>query len=132
MSDDGTWVTVLDVLSAACLLAGALLALAAAVGVLRFPDVLSRMHAATKPQVLGLLLVLLGTAIRLRNSVDVWMLVLTGAFQLVTAPVSAHLVGRLAYRTRHLRRDLLLTDELAPASPPSRRRRKGANRRKKR
>ena len=101
-----------DVLAAVLILCGSALALAAAVGILRFPDVLSRMHAATKPQVLGMLLVLAGAAIRLRNSVDVWMLVLTGAFQLATAPVAAHLVGRLAYRTRHLRRDLLLVDEL--------------------
>jgi multicomponent Na+:H+ antiporter subunit G len=103
---------VLDVLAAVLIICGSALALAAAVGILRFPDVLSRMHAATKPQVLGMLLVLTGAAIRLHNSVDVWMLVLTGAFQLATAPVAAHLVGRLAYRTRHLRRDLLLLDEL--------------------
>lgn len=107
-----------DVLSAVLILCGAALALAASIGIVRFPDVLSRMHAATKPQVLGMLLVLTGTAIQLRNSVDVWMLVLTGAFQLTTAPVAAHLVGRLAYRTRHIRRDLLLLDEI-DSSPPS-------------
>ncbi|RJK95979.1 monovalent cation/H(+) antiporter subunit G [Vallicoccus soli] len=107
--------TALDVLAAVLLISGAALALAASVGVLRFPDVLSRMHAATKPQVLGMLLVLAGAAVRLRTSVDVWMLVLTGAFQLMTAPVAAHLVGRLAYRTRHVRTDLLVCDELADA-----------------
>ena len=42
-------------------MAGALLGLAAGIGVLRFPDALSRMHAATKPQVLGVLLLLLGS-----------------------------------------------------------------------
>lgn len=103
----------LDVLAAVLLLSGAALALAAAVGVLRFVDVLSRMHAATKPQVLGILLCLAGAGIRLRDSIDLWMLVLTGAFQLLTAPVAAHLIGRLAYRTRHVRRDRLFVDELA-------------------
>ncbi|MGK2855553.1 MAG: cation:proton antiporter, partial [Microbacteriaceae bacterium] len=39
-------------------LSGSALALTAAIGVVRFPDTLSRMHAASKPQVLGLLLVL--------------------------------------------------------------------------
>jgi multicomponent Na+:H+ antiporter subunit G len=109
--------SVLDVLAGALVVAGALLALAAALGVMRFPDVMTRMHAATKPQVLGLLLVLAGASIRLRTSVDVWMLVLTGAFQLVTAPVAAHLIGRLAYRTRHVRRDLLVVDELEDSGP---------------
>ena len=50
--------TVADVLAGACLISGALLSLAAGVGLLRFPDLLSRMHAATKPQVLGLFLLL--------------------------------------------------------------------------
>jgi multicomponent Na+:H+ antiporter subunit G len=110
---------ILDVLSAVLLLSGAVLTLAAAVGVLRFPDVLSRMHAATKPQVLGLLLVLCGVGIELRESVDVWMLALAGGFQLLTAPIAAHLVGRLAYRTRHVRRDLLTLDDLERDSPPA-------------
>lgn len=108
---------VLDVVSATLLLAGGLLTLTAAVGVVRFPDVLTRMHAATKPQVLGLLLVLGGAGLQLRGHVDVWMLALAGGFQLLTAPISAHLVGRLAYRTRHVRRDLLVVDELERDDP---------------
>ncbi len=107
----------LEVLSAVLLVAGGLLTLAAAIGILRFNDVLTRMHAATKPQVLGLLLVLSGAALQLRDSVDVWMLALAGGFQLLTAPISAHLVGRLAYRTRHVRRDLLVVDDLERDDP---------------
>ena len=59
-------------------LGGSTLALTAAIGVVRFPDTLTRMHAATKPQVLGLLLVLAGAAIRLRGNADVGMLILDG------------------------------------------------------
>ena len=40
------------------------------------------------------------------------MLLLVAAFQLLTAPVSAHMISRVAYRRRHVRRDLLLVDEL--------------------
>ena len=105
--------TVLDVVGTVLIVAGALLALTAAIGMLRLPDLLSRMHAATKPQTLGLVLVAVGTALHLRGGVDVWMLVLAAAFQLLTAPVTAHLVGRLAYRTGGVRHDLLHTDELA-------------------
>jgi multicomponent Na+:H+ antiporter subunit G len=103
----------LDVLSAICLLGGAALSLAAGIGVVRFPDVLSRMHAASKPQVLGLLLVLIGVGLRLRTGFDITTLVLVAVFQLTTAPVAAHMVGRSAYRTRRVRRDLLIVDELS-------------------
>ena len=58
---------VLDLLGAVFLLAGTIFCLAAAVGVVRFPDVLTRLHAATKPQVFGLMLVLTGVALTLRT-----------------------------------------------------------------
>jgi multicomponent Na+:H+ antiporter subunit G len=109
--------TALDVVAAVLMIAGAAFTLAAAVGVLRFRDVLGRMHAATKPQTLGIVLVLAGAGVRLRDSVDLWMIVLVIGFQLLTAPTAAHLVGRLGYRTRHVRRDRLHVDELA-ADPP--------------
>ncbi len=99
-----------DVVAFACLLAGAALCLTAGLGLVRFPDVLSRMHAGTKPQVLGVLLVMIGAAIRLDGWANAWMLLLVAAFQLLTAPVSAHLISRVAYRRRHVRRDLLMVD----------------------
>jgi multicomponent Na+:H+ antiporter subunit G len=101
-----------DAVALGCLLAGAFLCLTAGLGLLRFPDVLSRMHAGTKPQVLGVLLVMVGGAIRLHGLAATWMLLLVAAFQLLTAPVSAHMISRVAYRRRHVRRDLLLVDEL--------------------
>ena len=108
-----TATAVADFLAGFCLIAGAVLSLAAGVGLLRFPDLLSRMHSATKPQVLGLLLILTGAALRLHNTIDVTTLVLVGLFQLATAPVSAHMVGRAVYRAGSVRRDLLVVDELA-------------------
>ncbi|GGM08667.1 MULTISPECIES: monovalent cation/H(+) antiporter subunit G [Micromonospora] len=104
---------VLDIAAAVFLIAGAVLCLAAGVALVRFPDLFSRMHAAAKPQVLGLLLVLIGCALRLRSGVDITTLVLVGVFQLATAPVAAHMVGRAAYPDEQTRSDLLLTDELA-------------------
>ena len=105
--------TVADVLAGICLVSGAVLSLAAGVGLLRFPDLISRMHAATKPQILGLLLILAGAALRLQTTIDITTLVLVGAFQLVTAPVAAHMVGRAVYRSGRVRADLLVVDELA-------------------
>lgn len=103
---------VFDIVTAVLILSGAALALTAAVGVVRFPDTLTRMHAATKPQVLGLLLVLAGAAIRLRGNSDVGMLILTGMFTVITAPVIANRVGQLAYREQNVRDDLLTRDEM--------------------
>jgi multicomponent Na+:H+ antiporter subunit G len=108
---------VADVVAIACLLAGSLLCLTAGLGLLRFPDVLTRMHAGTKPQVLGVLLVMLGAAIRLHGWSATWMLLLVAVFQMLTAPVSAHMISRVAYRRRHVRRDLLAVDELGPTPP---------------
>jgi multicomponent Na+:H+ antiporter subunit G len=104
---------VADWLGGFCLLAGAVLGLAAGIGVYRFPDALGRMHAATKPQVLGVLLLLLGLALRLRTPADLGMIALVAIFQLATAPVAAQMVARAAYRSGRFDRDLLDTDELA-------------------
>ncbi len=101
-----------DVVVSALLIGGALMSLAAGIGLVRFPDLLSRMHAATKPQVLGLLLLLLALAVENESWILVPVLVLCWVFQLLTSPVSAHMVGRAGYRTRHLRRDMLTLDEL--------------------
>lgn len=100
-----------DIVTAVLILSGSTLALTAAIGVVRFPDTLSRMHAATKPQVLGLLLVLIGAAIRLRGNVDLGMLILTGIFTMITAPVVANRVGQLAYHEQNVH-DKLTKDEL--------------------
>ncbi len=105
---------ILQVVAAALILIGAALAFTAAVGIVRFPDTLSRMHAATKPQVVGLLLVLTGAVIELRGNVDIWMLVLVGVFTLVSAPVIAHIVGRVAFREQRGRDGLLIINEMEP------------------
>ena len=102
----------IDVVSAVFMIVGAVMSLAAAIGLLRFPDLMSRMHAATKPQVLGLFLLLAAVGLQLRTW-WVWpVLLVAWIFQLLTVPVSAHMVGRAGYRTTHLHRELLSTDEL--------------------
>ena len=114
-----SWSTVADVAAAACLVLGALLTLTAAIGILRFPDVLTRMHSATKPQVLGLLLVLLGLGLRLRDVSTIGLLALVALFQLVTSPIASHMVGRASFRAGQVRRDLLVVDELSDVLPGS-------------
>ena len=80
-------------------LAGALLALLAAVGILRLPDVFTRMQSATKASTLGVGCLLIGLillhptaefAIRAGSIV---------AFIMLTSPVSAHAIARAAAQT---------------------------------
>jgi multicomponent Na+:H+ antiporter subunit G len=102
-----------DLIGAACLVGGAFFCLGGALGLVRFPDVLARMHAATKPQVFGLLLVLLGVAFSIRD-LKVWLsLLVVITLQILTAPVAGHLIGRVAYRSGAWEPDDLLVDELA-------------------
>lgn len=101
----------IDVIAGALLILGAAFALVAAIGVVRFPDVLTRMHAATKPQTLGLLLILAGLALRIDSLTDLTLVLVVALFQLLTAPVSAHMVGRAAFRTRQVDRTSLAVDE---------------------
>ncbi|MEB3368106.1 monovalent cation/H(+) antiporter subunit G [Saccharopolyspora mangrovi] len=100
-----------DVFSAICLIGGALSCLFGAIGLLTFPDVTARLQAATKPQTLGLILILIGTGVQLDLGYATG-LILVGLFQMLTAPVLAQLVGRAAYRTGSVERDTLVVDEL--------------------
>lgn len=100
-----------DVLAAVLLLSGGLICLLGAIGVLRFPDLLSRLQATTKPQTFGLLLVLAGTALRLPVEAAAG-LGLVALFQVMTTPVFAQLAGRAAHRTGNVEKGVLRTDEL--------------------
>lgn len=105
----------LDALSAAFLVLGALFSVAAGIGLIRFPDALARMHAATKPQVLGLMLVLGAIALSERSWAVLLMLVPVILFQMLTAPISAHMIGRAGYRAGNISDDHLYVDELDEA-----------------
>jgi len=102
----------LDLLAAISLLLGALLSVAAGVGLVRFPDALSRMHAATKPQILGLIFVVIAIALESREWSPLLLLIPVVLFQMLTAPISAHMVGRAGYRTGNFDHGLMITDEL--------------------
>jgi multicomponent Na+:H+ antiporter subunit G len=94
-------------------LAGAALTLLAAVGVVRLPDVLSRMHSLTKASTVGLVLVLLGGAITLDHPNDKTSLLLAGALQILTMPVGANLLSRATYLARGIPSAVDTVDEYA-------------------
>ena len=112
-----SWTQMADVVAVLCFSLGALLAMIAAIGVVRLPDLLSRMHAATKPQVLGLMLILTGLAFRLREPEAIGILLLIGTFQLLTTPVANHMVGRASFRAGQVREEHLVVNDLQGVLP---------------
>ena len=76
---------------------GAALVLLAAVGVVRFGDVLARLHALAKASTLGLLLLLTGAAVNLRDLNDLTSVVLAGILHLLASPPASNMVSRAAY-----------------------------------
>jgi multicomponent Na+:H+ antiporter subunit G len=76
---------------------GAAFSLVAAVGLLRLPDLYSRMHAASKAGTLGSGVMLLALAVYTDDQAILLRALAGVAFFLLTAPVSAHLLAKVAY-----------------------------------
>lgn len=77
--------------------AGALLILIAAIGTLRFPDSLTRMHALSKASTLGVTLALIGAAVAMTRLDDVMSLVFAAGLLGFTNPVASTLLARSTY-----------------------------------
>ena len=78
---------------------GAILVLLAAIGVLRMPDLFTRMQAATKASTLGLGCLLAAAAVELADYSSIVRAASIGAFVMLTSPVSNHVIARAAYLT---------------------------------
>ena len=89
----------IEVLTSIILFLGSLFCLIAGVGMLRLPDTLTRMHAATKAGTLGAGLILIAEAVFFRDTGITLRALAAIVFLLLTAPVAAHLIGRAAYHS---------------------------------
>jgi multicomponent Na+:H+ antiporter subunit G len=83
-------------ISGALFLAGSTLALLASVGVLRMPDVFTRMQASTKASTLGVGCLLTGLAIARPEMSFIFRAATIGAFMMLTTAVAAHVIARAA------------------------------------
>jgi multicomponent Na+:H+ antiporter subunit G len=81
----------------ALLIVGAGFLLLAAIGVLRMPDLFTRMQTATKAVTLGISCILFSVALYMQDFGVSVRAVLTVVFFFLTAPVAAHVIGRAAY-----------------------------------
>ena len=87
----------IDILTAVLWMAGSAFALLAAVGVVRMPDVFTRMQASTKASTLGLGCPLIGAALQLGDVGSFLRALGIGGFLLVTTSVAAHVIARASY-----------------------------------
>jgi multicomponent Na+:H+ antiporter subunit G len=86
-----------QIMSMTFFLIGAACMVVAAIGVVRMPDLLMRLHCSTKSVTLGVSCVMLGAALHF-SDVAIWARALAViAFVFATAPVAAHVLGRAAY-----------------------------------
>jgi multicomponent Na+:H+ antiporter subunit G len=97
---------------------GSAFAFLAALGVVRMPDVFTRMQASTKASTLGLGCLLLGSALQLADLASIIRLVSIGAFIFLTTPVSAHVIARASYKAHVPLWDGTVLDERRTAHEP--------------
>jgi multicomponent Na+:H+ antiporter subunit G len=100
-------------------LVGAVLVLVAAVGVVRLDDVLARLHALAKASTLGVLLLLTGVAVNLRDLNDLTSVVLAGILHLLASPPASNMISRAAYLAEGLPEGALDERARPPAGNPS-------------
>ncbi len=89
----------IEVLVSILLIMGAAFMVLASVGVLRLPDLPTRMHATTKAGALGAMLTMAGVAFHFGDSTVVARAVAIVVFIFLTAPIAAHVIGRAGYFT---------------------------------
>lgn len=77
---------------------GVFFSLASAIGIIRFPDVYTRLHAGTKALTGGALFVLLGAALQADSWQSAAKILLIAGFLLATNPLSTHAIARACYR----------------------------------
>lgn len=103
---------ILAYVAGALLIVGAFFSLAAAIGILRLPDLYTRMHAASKAGTLGSGLAFVAIAVFALDG-SVALRALAGfVFFLLTAPISAHLLAKAAYAAGYRPTEMMKVNDL--------------------
>lgn len=108
---------VIALLVAVLLVGGALFCLLAGIGLLRFPDLYTRMHAASKAGTVGSCLLLLAAGLHALEATVIAKALAGCLFFLLTAPVSAHLLARAAHRAGVKPSTLTVVDQMPRDKP---------------
>jgi multicomponent Na+:H+ antiporter subunit G len=87
----------IDIIVWALLLSGGVFAIIGGIGILRMPDVYTRLHGAGITDTLGAGLILTGLAVHEGFTLVTVKLVLIFIFLILTSPVSSHALANAAY-----------------------------------
>lgn len=90
--------TIVNIVSAFCLLLGSFLCLSGGVGILRFPDFYSRMHAAGVTDTLAAAMILIGLMLQNPEGLVLLKLLLILLLTIFISPVASHALAKAAYR----------------------------------
>ncbi|MDI5893000.1 monovalent cation/H(+) antiporter subunit G [Halomonas rhizosphaerae] len=107
-----------ELIKGSLILAGAIFMFLAALGVVRLPDLLTRMHATTKAATLGATLIMLAVALHFGQVAVVARAFGVILFIMMTAPVAAHVIGRAGYFVGSRLWSGTVKDELKPNYDP--------------
>lgn len=102
-----------DILTAILLWIGALFMFISALGLVRFPDLFTRMHAAAKTGTLGIVALVVGVAVHFQTVEVSFIAFLMVTFFFITAPIASQLIGRAAYHIEAREGDYMKHDDFA-------------------
>ncbi|GAE31657.1 monovalent cation/H(+) antiporter subunit G [Alkalihalobacillus hemicellulosilyticus] len=113
--------TATEIIISIFVIIGGFLSLLGSIGLIRFPDVYGRTHAATKSATLGVISIIIATFLffLLIQGEFIMKLLLAIIFVFLTAPVAAQMVGRAAYRTEVPLWEKSVQDDLKKAQKES-------------
>ena len=105
--------TTMEIVIMALILVGAIFMLISAIGIVRLPDVFSRMHAAGKASTVGISSILLGAGIFFSDEFLFYRMIVLIFLMFVTAPISTAALARAVYHSEKSLRRQLRHDEMA-------------------
>lgn len=90
--------SLIDLIAVGLMCIGLFFVFTSALGVVRFPDIYTRLHAISKGTTFGFTFIIIGAAILVGDPSDIAKSLLAVAFQFLTGPVSAHMIARVGLR----------------------------------
>ena len=89
---------IVNLISALCLLLGSFLCLSGGIGIIRFPDFYTRMHAVGVTDTLGAGMILIGLMLQTTEGLVVLKLLLILVMTIFISPVASHALAKAAFR----------------------------------
>jgi multicomponent Na+:H+ antiporter subunit G len=108
--------SILRIFSSVFLITGTVFAGAMAIGMIRFPDAYTRLHAGTKGLTVGAGMLVLGAAMRAPSTSMALRMIVVAVLFMLTNPIASQAIARGAYRIEKARRHLVVDEYAEVAS----------------